>query len=146
MHYLGFVFVDAPTKEAVAEAMEGHKDSKWDWYRCGGRWDGYLQGPEEEKARETHSGFNFDDKNDDPARNAVLVKDLRPDQRPHFFVYSYHYIPKEYYNEYERSPGLGRDGKQYYGAILPTPDWEARFAQAKEENKDKWCVVVDAHN
>jgi hypothetical protein len=42
MHYLGAVIVDEPTEEALDKAMEGQKDSHWDWYRPGGRWDGWL--------------------------------------------------------------------------------------------------------
>jgi hypothetical protein len=146
MHYLGFVFVDEPTEAAVEKAMEHHKDEHWDWYRCGGRWDGYFLGETEMTARETHNGFNFDDKNKSALNNAVLVKDLKPDQRPAFFVAGYDFIPKEYYNAYERSPYPSQSGKQFYGAILPTPDFEQRYLEALEANKDKWCVVVDAHN
>lgn len=63
MHYLGFVFVNEPTEAAVEMAMADYQNIEWDWYQCGGRWDGYLLGEDEMKARQTHNGFNFDDAN-----------------------------------------------------------------------------------
>lgn len=141
MHYLGFVFVDEPTNEKVAAAMEDHKNEYWDWYRCGGRWDGYLAGPEEEKRRETSGGFNFGEQHDQASRNFCRVADLPPDKKPHFFVSGYDWVPREYYNKYEKSPHF--DG---YGAILETPHWEDRWKAALEKHKDDFLVVVDAHN
>lgn len=141
MHYLGFVFVDQPTKEAVAEAMEDHKDTKWDWYRCGGRWDGYFGGDEEMARRATDNSFNFQPRNDDASTNFCKVSELPADKRPHFFVVDYCFVPKEYYNEYEKSPH-----GDFYGAILPTPHWEERWQAALVKHADKFVVVVDAHN
>lgn len=141
MHYMGYVFVAEPTDEVVKEAMEYHKGKEWDWYRCGGRWDGHFHGADEMKSRETHQGFNFDDKNDDASRNCKAVKDLDPEKPPYFFVADYHWIPKEYYNEYHKN-----DSGKYYGAILETPHFFERWADALEKYSDAYVVVVDAHN
>ena len=131
MHYVGFVFVDEPTKEAVAAAMEDHgvdNGRHWDWYRCGGRWDGYLLGEDEMKSRETDNGFNWNH-----------------DGAPHFFVEGYYFVAKEYYNEYELSTWSTPE-KPNYGAILPTPNFATRYEDAIKRNPDKYVVVVDAHN
>lgn len=141
MHFMGFVFVDAPTEEAVAKAMEDSKERHWDWYRPGGRWDGYLQGEEEMKRRQTHNGFNFDDNNESAAANSVRVKDLSEGKSPYFFVVGGDWVPKEYFNEYEKSPHY--DG---YGTVLPTPHFDERWKEALENNQDKFVVVVDAHH
>lgn len=141
MHYLCFVIVDQPTHEAVAEAMSDYKDDKWDWYRCGGRWDGYLQGPEEEKYRETHRGFNFDSSNNNAARNACKVADLPADKTAHTLVANGTWLSKEHCNAYKNSPH-----GDYYGAFLPVPDYEKLYRGILEKNKEKFIVVVDAHS
>lgn len=140
MHYLGLVIVKEPTKAAVDEAMAEFHEKHWDWYRCGGRWDGWLT--DEEAARQTSKGFNFAPENDNPTRNSCLVRDLPANKRPHFLVTPDGYwIPREYWNEFEKSPyGLG------YGAILPTPDFEARIEAELAKHPDAYAVVVDAHN
>lgn len=141
MHYLGFAIVKSPTEEAVKEAMDDFHERHWDWYRCGGRWDGYLGGDEEMKRRETHDGFNFDEGNNCAARNSVRVSDYAGDA-PHFFVTPDGYwIPREHYDEFVKSPHGER-----YGAIVPTPEFESRWEQAKAKFSDHFFVVVDAHN
>lgn len=141
MHYVGFVFVDEPTVRAVADAMEPHKGDHWDWYRCGGRWDGYFGGEAEMKSRETHGGFNFDEKNNNPERNAKRVSELGEIKAPHFFVSGYDFVPRTYYNAYEKSPHHSG-----FGAILETPHFNDRWQKALADNREKWAVVVDAHN
>jgi hypothetical protein len=142
MHYIGYVIVDEPTEAKVAEAMEDHKGTDWDWYRCGGRWDGYLLGDEEMKKRATHNGFNFDDANNCAERNSCKVSELSPDKPlPYFFVADYDFVPREHYDRFAKSDlGLG------YGAIVETPDYEERFRAALAKHADKFIVVVDAHN
>lgn len=51
-------------------------DSKWDWWRVGGRWDGAIFGKDEAKRRETRDGFNFDDVHQDVTRNRRRVGDF----------------------------------------------------------------------
>lgn len=142
MHYLGFVFVKEPTREAVEKALADWKGDEWDWYRCGGRWDGYLLGAEEMKRRETDKGFNFADENDDPARNSCRVADLPADVKvPYFFVSGWEFVPKEYYDRHAKSKhGEG------YGAIVQNAYYEARYAKALVDHAGDWVVVVDIHN
>jgi len=46
--------------------------SKWDWWRVGGRWDGRIQA----KPRESDNGFNWGDQHQLPDHNTILVKDM----------------------------------------------------------------------
>ena len=142
MHYLGFVFVAEPTEKAVAEAMGAHKGSEWDWYRCGGRYDGYLQGADEMERRSTENGFNFSSENEKAAKNFCKVCDLPEGMKPYFFVSDYDFVPREYYNKFEKSSYH----TEFFGAILDTPYWQERWEAALKKYADKYIVVVDAHN
>lgn len=141
MHYMGYVFVDEPTRAAVETAMRDHKGEHWDWYRCGGRWDGHFDGEEEMKRRETDNGFNFAEHNNNVERNCKRVSELDPEKPPYFFVAGWYFVPKQYFNEFERSSS----GKGY-GAILETPHYLDRWRAALAEHSDQWAVVIDAHN
>lgn len=137
MHYRGFVFVKEPTEEAVEEAIKdfGNGD-KWDWYRCGGRGDGYLRGDEEMSRRETHDGFNFDKSNKSAERNSTRVADLPADRRQiYFFVAGYMWVERETYISGYPS-----------GRFEDNPLFYPQFEQALRDHKDEWIVVVDAHN
>lgn len=141
MHYRGFVFVDEPTEEAVSEAMQefgGREESgdKWDWFRCGGRHDGYLQGDEEMTRRETHNGFNFDAANKSAARNSCKVSEIPADrQKIYFFVAGHAWVEREVYiSGYPR------------GRFVDNDLFGAQLSQAIADNPDKWAVVVDAHD
>jgi hypothetical protein len=140
MHYLVFAIVDEPTEEAVKAVMEEHGGGRhWDWYRCGGRWDGYFQGDDEMKARETHDGFNFDDKNDQAATNCIRVSEIG-ERVPYAFVEGYYFVPRDHYDEFEPNERGG------YGAIVETKGYEGRYRDALAKHPDGWVVVVDAHN
>src|SRR5436309_1173200 len=102
MHYRGFVFVPEPTEEAVAEAMKEHgghdaAGDEWDWYRCGGRDDGYLQGDAEMDRRETHNGFSFDVSNASARRNSCKASDVPMDRRQvYFFVVAGNWVERKF--------------------------------------------------
>lgn len=146
MHYLGFVFVEEPTRAAVEAAMDGHGDGRhWDWFVIGGRWDGYFRGEEEMCRRgQNPSG--------DPSMDGNAVRAANYNGEPAaFFVHGGDFIPREYFDEYEPDPEtrIGENGLPvYYGRLKPTPDYEKRFAAALAEAKAKelWIVAVDAHN
>jgi hypothetical protein len=141
MHYRGFVIVDKPTKEAVNHAMqpfggEERVDDKWDWYRCGGRYDGYLAGDDEMKRRETHDGFNFDDANESAELNHCAVAALPGDRREvYFFVADGHWVEQQFY-----VAGFP------HGRFMENPEFAAQLQAALDTNLDKFVVVVDAHN
>jgi hypothetical protein len=141
MHYRGFVFVDEPTEEAVQEAMKyhgGRDDSwgRWDWYRCGGREDGYLQGDEEMTRRETDNGFNFSDQNKSASRNSCKARDLPADrQQIYFFVVDGVWVEREIYiSGYP------------HGRFEDNALFRDQLSAALAEKPDRWVVVVDAHN
>jgi hypothetical protein len=141
VHYLGFVFVKELTDAAVAEAMEDYQDREWDWYRCGGRWDGYLLGDEEMKSRETHNGFNFESSNERPERNCCKASELPADKRPHFFVANGRWVPVEYWDAHRKSEHF-----KGYGAFVLNEHFDERLKQAMTDNADGYVVVVDVHN
>ena len=122
MHYLGLVFLDEPTTEALEKAMKPHEEKHWDWYRPGGRWDGWLQGKEEMDRRATSGGYNYNPENELIAGNFCKVSELPTGKQPAFFVADDEFVPREYWNDYEKSPWDGGG----YGAIVPTPHWEER--------------------
>jgi hypothetical protein len=49
-----------------------NRDSFWDWYRIGGRWDGILTG----NRRDSEDGFNFSDEHESLSNNSVRAKEL----------------------------------------------------------------------
>lgn len=137
MHYRGFVFVDEPTEEAVQKCIHSYGGGyKWDWYRCGGHEDGYLQGDAEMTARKTHRGFNFDDSNKSAARNSCKVRDLPTDRRQvYFFVINGCWVERRFYVRGYPS------GRLEHNELFQT-----QLEQAIADNPDKWVVVIDAHN
>ncbi len=141
MHYLGFVIVKEPTKEAIDAAMAKHRNDFWDWYRPGGRWDGFLIGKEEMKSRSTHDGFKSDDSNESIDRNCCRVSDLPKDKTPYFFVVNGEWIAKEYYDQ--TVPNLETPN---VGSMVEMPDFDERFRSALARHKDEYIVVVDVHN
>lgn len=58
---------------------------KWDWYEIGGRWDGWIHGPESEHAAHTHHRLNPDAPRDDLRNNTRLVRDIP--------IAESHYVP-----------------------------------------------------
>lgn len=137
MHYRGFVFVDEPTEEAVEVAMKRYGwGDKYDWYQCGGRYDGYLLGDAEMAARGTCGGFNADLSNASAARNSCKVRDIPTDrQSVHFFVANRRWVEDSFYVDGYPS------GRWFDNELFRT-----QLELAITENPDKWAVVVDAHN
>lgn len=63
----------APFQESFGEDGEYTENSKWDWYRIGGRWDGYPIG--DVRVSATDGGFNFDEAHESLTYNLAHVKD-----------------------------------------------------------------------
>jgi hypothetical protein len=142
MHYRGFVIVDEPTEEAVDKVMRLHggedAGEKWDWYRCGGREDGYLISDAEMMARNTHHGFNFDETNNSAERNSCQVSELPADRRQiYFFAVDWSWVSRETYVE-----GYLAGGSRFE----PNAEFKKQFDQALADHPNSWVVVVDAHN
>lgn len=144
MHALGFAIVPERTEQALDAVMLPHKETydeatetlsgHWDWWRPGGRWDGYLVSDEEMKARETDSGFNFAKENQDIGRNSCLASEVPADRRsPYFFVTPDGWTQRESYNHTEER-------------FERLADYDARLAQALTAYPNHWVVVIDIHN
>lgn len=153
MHYRGFVLVSEPTDEAIAAAMEPHREGynedtdeffgHWDWYRAGGRYDGYLVSDEEMKARETDNGFNFQPENKRADRNCCLAKDVPSDRRAvYFFVADGKWTKRESYDA--NAPSKWDEGGK--GAFVETHGFGDMLDAALAANPEHWVVVIDAHS
>lgn len=57
-------------------------DSKWDWWRVGGRWDGAIVGDYES----SEGGFNFGAQHEGVVHNSCLVRDIAKDFVPFAIV------------------------------------------------------------
>lgn len=148
MHYIGYVFLEKPTDEALDEAMApfgpGSETSQnWDWFRAGGRWDGFFEGQEEMDKRGRDHGFNFGAENEQISKNCIQAKYLLSrNEVPYFFVFDGKWFTKEMWDDDAPSPYK----EVVTGAFVPTPDYEARYRSTLAENLELWVVVVDAHN
>src|SRR5262245_20420955 len=120
MHFRGLVFVPLLKQEAVARAMAPFEGHHWDWWRVGGRWDGYLQGEAEMARRATHDGFNFDDTNQDITLNNCRAAMLPKDASAYFILVDGEWIERD--------------------------DHPTRLPAAIEAHPDWFVVVVDVHN
>ena len=141
MHYRGFVFVPEPTDESVARVMNQHKESytesngytgHWDWYRVGGRYDGYLVSDDEMRSRKTDDGFNFSPDNERIERNSCLASSVPDDRRlVYFFVTDGKWIScKTFVN----------------GDFVETPDFSSKLDAAIAAHPEQYVVVIDAHS
>lgn len=137
MHYLGLAILKAPTEEALEEVMSGAEGAHWDWYRPGGRWDGWLLGEEEEKRRETDGGFNFADENKRIDRNICPVSEFNPERVADvdFVTGDWRWIQKTLFVE-------GYPDCRFETNARFIEDAEALLAA----RPDGFVVVIDAHN
>ncbi len=63
-------------------------DAKTDWWVCGGRWDGYLFGPEHEEAcRDKEGGFNFGDEHQKLENNCRRASEI-PIDDPYYVPFA----------------------------------------------------------
>jgi hypothetical protein len=148
MHYLGFAIVPSPTRAAVDAAMDPHRDrndamGQFDWYRPGGRWDGYLVSDGEMKARETAAGFDFAPRNKSIARNCCRANAVPPGRRSvAFFVVDGRWIAQQRWDP--NAPSDWLPGER--GAYVETPGFADLLDAALAAHPDHWVVVVDAHD
>lgn len=92
-HFVTLVIVPGDTpmnriEQKVAILLEPYSEHnprnthvKWDWWVIGGRWDGWIYGPEREKAsRDKEHGANLDDKHRTLENNCRLVSEIPLDE------------------------------------------------------------------
>jgi hypothetical protein len=105
-------------------------DSKWDWYRVGGRWDGWITGNEQS----SEGGFNFGARHETLANNTATTEQaLAGDKIPHALI-----TPDG--NWHER----GRMG--WWANLLTENDgWDSDAKAILARYPGHRVVIVDAH-
>jgi hypothetical protein len=62
--------------------------AKWDYWNIGGRWDGWIFGPErEQQCQDGEGGFNFGDAHHSPENNCRSTRDI-PIDDPHYLPFA----------------------------------------------------------
>ena len=105
-------------------------DSKWDWYRIGGRWDGEIAGKPAESA---DGGFNFSPQHERLENNLTTVKDM--------VTVPFAFLTPD--GEWHEQGQMGwwdvvHDGK-------PEDAWAKEVEQIKATYGDHYIVGVDCH-
>ncbi len=104
--------------------------SKWDWYRIGGRWDGWATGNE----KPSHRGYNFGPEHESVANNlAATEQALQRGIIPHAIV-----TPDGQWHE---------RGKMGWFAVLITEndDWDAQAKDILACHPGQHLLILDAH-
>jgi len=109
-------------------------DSKWDWYRIGGRWDGVVSKSGKEQPSED-GGFNFADVHELIDNNSCLVRELPAKSVPFAIV-----TPDGTWHEKGEMGwwGMTKNEKE-------EQKWEAEVAGILTDHKDDLIVGVDCH-
>jgi hypothetical protein len=105
-------------------------DSKWDWYRIGGRWDGWITGNEQS----SDDGFNFDGRHETVANNIATIKQaLKRNVIPHAII-----TPDGEWHE---------RGQMGWWAMLLTENgnWDSDAKKILARYPGHRLVIVDAH-
>lgn len=106
-------------------------DGTWDWYRVGGRYDGYVRG---EIAESTDNGFNFDDRHETVDNNLTLVTELLerwPDSC------SYAILTPD-------GKWVSRDSPDDFRG-KPEDDWREEARAVLADYPDHYALGVDCH-
>jgi hypothetical protein len=104
--------------------------SKWDWYRIGGRWDGWITGNE----RSSEHGFNFGPEHETVANNiAPTERAIERGVIPHAIV-----TPDGQWHE---------RGTMGWFAVLITEneDWDAQAKEILANHPGHHLLILDAH-
>jgi hypothetical protein len=146
MHYRVFVIVNELSDILVHGAMRPHEGEHWDWWRPGGRYDGYFEPEDVAKARETQNGFNFEPQCETLEHNHIAVRDW--DKLPDNRRSCYAYVEGDEWHECERWVE-GKEHAKWEGAdggFVRYPEFEADLAAALARHPEGFVVVVDVHN
>jgi DNA-binding transcriptional MerR regulator len=104
--------------------------SKWDWYRVGGRWDGWITGNEQS----SQDGFNFDARHETLENNTATTEEaLAANKIPHAII-----TPDGIWHE---------RGQMGWWAVLITENdkWDDEAKSILARYPRHRVVIVDAH-
>lgn len=110
-------------------------DSKWDWYRIGGRWDGDLI----ESPRRSDNGFNWDTDHQQLQNNSVPLEELL--QRETLFTFFALVTPDGQWHEKGRMGWFAMVSDE-----MPEEGWETVSLNLyKKYREGHDIILVDAH-
>ncbi len=105
-------------------------DSKWDWYRIGGRWDGWITANEQS----SDNGYNLGRRHESIENNIATTEEaLKRDVIPHAII-----TPDEQWHE---------RGEMGWWAILRTENenWDQQARGILSDHPGCRIVILDAH-
>ena len=124
----------APFDENLPAAAQGPSphDGKWDWHVIGGRWDGWLYGPERHEAAPNASAGST------IGNNARIVRDI-PMEDPFYLPFAV-LTPEGHWHEVGRMGAFALVREE-----MPRDQWH-RFVQGLyAAYPDHVAVAVDCH-
>ena len=129
-----------PLNEDGSISSTYNQNSKWDWYRIGGRWDGYLT---KIAAESEDGGFNFDDKHETIDKNMITVEKHIENVKEDFINHAcFGLLTKE-------GEWLERGDMGWWGTVKDektTTDWQEEYIKVLQNQlKDDYIVAVDCH-
>jgi hypothetical protein len=108
--------------------------SEWDWYRIGGRWDGWIS--EAPEMDDGEGGFNFSRRFESLERNAVVASVASEKERIPFAIIT----PDGKWHE--------KGNMGWWGIVMDEKDdkaWETEAKRLYAESSDHIAVCLDAH-
>ena len=120
------------------ETVTYNPDSKWDWYRVGGRWDGALT----ENRQESDNGFNFGEQHETLINNRLPLDQLltRHTETGELFTFFALLTPE---GEWMEKGSMG-----WFAMVTDEAkkeDWQAISLTVYEHYTDYDIVLLDAH-
>lgn len=144
MDYVGFAIVPELTEDAVNNVMSTFYEKERDWFVVGGRYDGYLHGPEVMDQRYRENGDRAQTLEHRLVHNSCRVCDLPPRRGgtgPYFFVWYLDWIKCEKWD-----PEATHEGFDHTGHFVRDPRFLEKLDAVLAAHQDWYVVVIDAHN
>jgi hypothetical protein len=121
----------APYNENHGSARDiANPNARWDWYRIGGRWDGWITG----NPQSSDNGFNFDKKHETVENNITTTEAaLASDKIPHAII-----TPDGEWHEH---------GHMGWFAVMRDEriDWDDVARDILRKHPRHRIVILDAH-
>lgn len=117
---------------------ETNPEGKWDWCVIGGRWDGWIFGPDQERASRDAKGFNFGDEHHTVENNTRPVHDI-PIDDPHYVPFAVVTPDGEWHEA-----GTMNMWAIVTDAISPD-EWHKQVKDVLAQYPNNLAVAVDCH-